>query len=317
MNRRLHLKSWVILAFVVAALSVACDRGEEALAPVQPPVTSPAVEIASPPDPPKEAPASTLPPAPVAATPAPAVQDSEKSAGSLRVRNTRSTAAPSQSVLLGVGGLHLSPIGQNLGNVAGLTVSAIGSVTVDADEAYVVIVPEQRFGPSGSGQMSSEDRADIVQNLAKIGIEEDAIEFESLGRYGPSSISVEVALGELDAKGAGIVEAVEEIIRHSESHGVRFTLSPENCDSARALARREAIPSAEEAAQDLANALGLELGVVAGALEYPLTPSPYGRSGGQVDPCGQGAGPFANFAPLDSESEVEVSVGLQVTYGIR
>ena len=316
MNRRLHLKSWVILAFVVAALSVACDRGEEALTPVQPPVTSPAVEIASPTDPPKEAPASAAP-APVFPTPAPAVQDSEKSAGSLRVRSTRATSAPSQSVLLGVGGLHLSPIGQNLGNVAGLTVSAIGSVTAAADEAYVVIVPEQRFGPSGREQMSSEDRADIIQSLADIGIEEDAIDFESLGRYGSSSISVEVALGELDAKGAGIVEAVEEIVRHSESHGVRFTLSPENCDSARALARREAIPSAEEAAQDLANALGLELGVVAGALEYPLTPSPYGLLGGQLDPCGQGAEPFANFAPLDSEPEVEVSVGLQVTYGIR
>jgi hypothetical protein len=207
---------------------------------------------------------------------------------------------------------------QNSGGAGGLTVSAVGSVTVAADEAYIVIVPEQRFGPSGPEQMSSGDRKDIIENLANVGVEESAIEFESLGRYGSSGISVEVDLGELVEKGAQIVEAVEKVVRHSESHGVRYTLSQENCDHARSLARREVIPSAEKAADDLANALGLDLGSITGALEYPLTGPSYGFSSSDFDACGgQSPGPFGNLVTFDSEQEVEVSVGLQVTYNIQ
>ena len=234
------------------------------------------------------------------------------------MKSTRSSSGSSGDILYRVGGFNLSPIGQNLGSVAGLTVSAIGTVTAAADEAYVVIVPEQRYGPSGPEQMSSDDRKDIIEKLANLGVAESAIEFENLGRYGPFSISVEVELAELDEKGAGVVEAVEEIVRHSESHGVRYSLSPENCDSARSLARREAIPSVQKAADDLAEALGLDLGSVSGALEYPVPPSGFGPFGSSTDTCsGQAADPIGKLVPFDAEPEVEVSVGLQVNYSIR
>jgi hypothetical protein len=223
-----------------------------------------------------------------------------------------------------VGSFNLSPlpqIGPTKGDLTGLTVSAIGSVTVAADEAYVVIFPEQVYGPSGRQQMTGEDREEIREKLAELGVAEEDVEFESQGRYGSSSISVEVELGDLAEKSEPILEAVEEVIRRSEAHGVVYSLTPENCDRALSQARREAIPSVEKAADDLAEALGLERGTVIGALEYPLTNFGYGfssLSGPDVHACGSLASqPYSNLVPLDAEPEVEVSVGLQVTYSIQ
>ena len=51
-------------------------------------------------------------------------------------------------------------------------------------------------------------------------------------------------------------------------------LSQENCAGALSLARREAIPTAERAADDLAAALELDRGEVLGVLEYPLVTLP-------------------------------------------
>jgi hypothetical protein len=222
-----------------------------------------------------------------------------------------------------VGSFNLSPlpqIGPTKGDLTGLTVSAIGSVTVAADEAYVVIFPEQVYGPSGRQQMTGEDREEIREKLAELGVAEEDVEFESQGRYGSSIISVEVELSELAEKSEPVLEAVEEVIRRSETHGVVYSLTPENCDRALSQARREAIPSVEKAADDLAEALGLERGTVIGALEYPLTNFGYGfssLSGPDVHACGSLASqPYSNLVPLDAdaEPEVEVSVGLQVTY---
>jgi hypothetical protein len=132
---------------------------------------------------------------------------------------------------------------------------------------------------------------------------------------------VEVELSELAEKSEPVLEAVEEVIRRSETHGVVYSLTPENCDRALSQARREAIPSVEKAADDLAEALGLERGTVIGALEYPLTNFGYGfssLSGPDVHACGSlTSQPYSNLVPLDAESEVEVSVGLQVTYSIQ
>ena len=200
----------------------------------------------------------------------------------------------------------------------GLTVSAIGSVTVAADEAYVVVMPEQRFSSSGPEQMTDEDRQQIRENLAGIGVLEEAVEFENLAIYGPSSISVEVELDELAEKREPILDAVEQVIRRYESHGVIYSLSEENCESALSLARREAIPRAERAADDLAQALGVSRGTVIGALEYPLTTSVYGLAGVSPYGCGaQESSPYPNLVPFDAEPEVEVTVGLQITYSIR
>ena len=115
------------------------------------------------------------------------------------------------------------------------------------------------------------------------------------------------------------MDAVEEVVRRSESFGVRFGLSEENCVRAVSMARREAVPGTEEAADGLADALGLEVGEVTGALEYPLQNVPYVVPGTDLNPCtGQNAASrYAVLLPFDSEPEVEVSVGLQVSYRIR
>ena len=258
-------------------------------------------------------------PTATAATPPtipPATLESE--GASLRLIGSRSSTAPS-SVLIGLsGGSHRSPLPQTVPTEGGLTVSAIGSVTVAADEAYVVVMPEQRFSSSGPEQMTDEDRKQIRENLAEIGVLEEAVEFENLAIYGPTSISVEIEIDELVEKREPILDAVEQVIRRYESHGVIYSLSEENCESALSLARREAIPRAERAADDLAQALGVSRGMVIGALEYPLTTSVYGLAGVSPYGCGaQESSPYPNLVPFDAEPEVEVTVGLQITYSIR
>ena len=238
--------------------------------------------------------------------------------GALVVLGSRSAAAPSRLGAGNIGGLSLSPLPQTMAMEGSLTVSAIGTVTVAPDEAYVVVIPETDYGPSGPQQFSLEDRQDIVANLVAIGLNKEAVEFEHPRRYEPTIILVEVEIDKIASTGDAIVDAIEEVVRRSESFGVRFGLSEENCVRAVSLARREAVPGTEEAADDLADALELELGDVIGALEYPLQNVPFVVPGADLNPCtGQNAPRYAALLPFDSEPEVEVSVGLQVSYRIR
>ena len=314
---RLTLASLFLL--VTAAVSIGCGGEVDAPLPVGAPVVGATTPVPE---------AATLPPAataiptaiPTAApTPAPeAAAEGERGNESLEVISSRSVSTPSRLELVGTGGFHLSPMPQTMPTEGGLTVAAIGSVTVAADEAYVVIIQEQNYGPSGPEQMTAEDRQDIREMLAAIGVPEEAIEFENSLRYGPSSISVEVELSELAALSEPILDAVEEVVRRSESRGVRYSLSAENCDRALSLARREAVPAAEKAGDDLAEALGLERGTVIGALEYPPQNSGYGFPGAGIDACsGVSPVPYFGLVPFDAEAEVEISVNLQVTYRIQ
>ena len=337
------MKSWLgrlglagLVFLVAASVSLACgqDAGEPAAAETETPqadTIAPTVAVAptaaavSPPT--AQAVLATTPPEPTSVpTESPSPTAREESASqrdgesSLVLLSSRSVAVPLRSGAgwASTGGFSLSPGPQTMAAEGSLTVSAIGSVTVAADEAYVVVIAERDFGPSGPEQLSAEDRQEIRDNLVAIGLAEDAVEFGHLGRYEPTSISVEVAVDEFATLGETIVEEVEEVVRRSESFGVRFSLSEENCDQAVSLARREAAPGAEKAADDLADALGLRRGEVIGALEYPLQNIPFRLSGVEPDPCaGQSAYPFGTLLPFDSEPEVVVSVGLQVAYSIR
>ena len=242
---------------LIAAAAVACGQDTTSPPPTVAPVATslPEAQVAtslpaqSPAGvPATEEPAATLQraapsPRPAAAATsravAPPTQEPERE--SLKVISSRSMALPSSSssVLLRVSGFDrvgssVNP--QTVPTEGGLTVSAIGSVTVAADEAYVVIVPEQRYGPSGPEQMTADDRKLIRDSLAEIGVPEDAVEFVNLARYGPSSISVDVSLDELAEKREQILDIVEEVIRRSESHGVLYSLTEENCESALSLA---------------------------------------------------------------------------------
>ena len=229
------------------------------------------------------------------------------------------------SVACGEGDGTLSP-----GATGGLTVSAIGSVTVSVDEAYVVVVQEQRSGSSGPEQMSSEDQTEIRENLAALGIDESAVEFESLRVYGLAIVSVELEPAEVLEMGPQVVDAIEEVApssevaRSPEVQGVRYKLSEESCDHARSLARREAILSAEKASANLAEAFGVGVGSVSAVLEDPLTSVTFNLPRFDADSCGAAMAspysslvPYASVVPFDSEQEVEVSVGLEVTYSIE
>ena len=232
-----------------------------------------------------------------------------------------SISMPTAGVLSHSGTGRLSPLFQDQARAGGLTVSAVGSVTRPADEAYIVIVPDPYYGASGPERLSSEDKQDIIDDLAQLGIEESAIEFILIGRYDPTTISVEMDLETLPAQAEQVVEAVTEVVRQVEFHGVRYVLSPEHCHQALALARRQAIPSAQQAADDLAEAFGVALGSVTSVREYPVSSTftqvrtnTNGCSHQNVDSYSRNV---ADMVSLDSEQEVTVSIGLQITYSIQ
>ncbi len=331
LSGRVKMAGLLVLVLVAAAVTIACGQEAaepapapaatpEASAPAATPETSPPTETSLPPTVPPE-PDATATPAPTSTMPAPtrpAASDRRPSGGqgSVVLLGSHSVAAPSGSSSLG--GFSLSRGPQTFAAEGSLTVSAIGSVTVAADQAYVVVIPEMGFGPSGPEQLSDKDREDIRANLVSIGLAEEAVDFESVGRYEPTTISVEVDIDDFAALGESIVDQVEEVVRRSESFGVRFSLTDENCDQAIAHARREAVPAAEKAADDLADALGVGRGAVNGALEYPLQSDPYRFLGGAPNRCGGNTSyRFAVLMPFDSEPEVEVSVGLQVSYDLN
>ena len=195
----------------------------------------------------------------------------------------------------------------------GFTATANGSMKVSADEAYIVVIPEQFYDPNGPEPVSVEDRADMIEAIEQVGIATDDIEIIS-GRqpYEPVQISVEVAVADLPEIGDLILDAVEDVIRHSERSGVRFSLSEENCDRALALARRDAISQIDRKADDLAAALGMVRGGVVGAVEDPLSNFGYGPA--STDRCGVlFQDPYALLS-FDAEPNVDVVLPLQITF---
>jgi uncharacterized protein YggE len=215
----------------------------------------------------------------------------------------------------GGAGFGALPIAQEVTEAVGLTVTANGSVKVSADEAYVVVIPEQFYGRGGPEKLSSEDREDVVQNLMAIGIGEDDVEFASGQQYDPETISVEVQIGNLPEIGDLILDAVEDVVRRSERSGVRFGVSGQNCDQALAAARQEAITQAEGDSLDLAKALGLVRGGIIAALESPA--NSFGPGLPSLDKCGGGQfHPYQTpLIPFDADPEVEVSLQMRITYG--
>ena len=224
-------------------------------------------------------------------------------------------AVPAASIYRFAGGFSTLSIAQEVSEAGGLTVTANGSVKVSADEAYVIVIPEQFYGPGGPEKLSSEDREDIVQNLMDIGIGEDDIEFGSGQQYDPETISVEVQIEDLPEIGDLILDAVEDVIRRSERSGVHFSISGENCDRALVPVRQEAITHAERDSADLAEALGVVRGEIIVAVENPASSFTPRLPG--LDKCGSGQfHPYQTpLMPFDAAPEVEVSLRMRITYG--
>ncbi len=198
---------------------------------------------------------------------------------------------------------------------ASLVAVGSSSLTVTADEAYVVVIPQRFYGSRGPEPLSIGDRADVIDKLTEIGIASDDIEIVS-GRqpYEPVQISVEVAVADLPEVGDLILDAVEDVLRRSENSGVRFSLSEESCNAGLALARRDAAPHADKDADGLAEAIGVVRGSVVSAVEYSPGGLNYGPTG--TETCGgQFQDPNA-LLPLDAEPKIEVAVQLQISYAI-
>jgi uncharacterized protein DUF541 len=199
----------------------------------------------------------------------------------------------------------------------GLTVAVNRSVTVEADEAYVVVTPTAIYSSSGNPQpISSENRTAVIAKLGEIGIAKEDIEFESQP-YSSPIVSVQVQINELPQIGQLVLDAVEAVLGDSESHGVHFSLSQEKCDQALALARRQAVPQADKTAADLAEALSIKRGSIVEAVESPFMNFAYGPI--NLDACGlQFQDPYVvEVEPFDAEPKAEVAVGLQVSYGVE
>ena len=224
-------------------------------------------------------------------------------------------AAPSVFLSRGAEGFSALHIAQEVSESGGLTVTANGSVTVSADEAYVIVIPDRFYGPEGPERLSHQDRDDVLQNLVDLGIGEDDIEFESGQEHDPEVISVEVQIADLPEIGDLILDAVEDVIRRSERSGVRFSVSGQSCDQALAAARQEAIMQAEGDSLDLAEALGLVRGGIIAVVENPA--NSFGPGLPSLDKCGGGQfHPYLSPLMLfDADPEVEVSLRMRITYG--
>jgi uncharacterized protein DUF541 len=229
--------------------------------------------------------------------------------------NAETESMPSRVDLTGFGNNSPSLNPQVADIKDGLTVAVSRSVSVEADEAYVVVTPTAIYSSSGNPQpISDENRTAVITKLGEIGIAKEDIEFSQ--PYSPI-VSVQVQINELPQIGQSVLDAVEAVLGDSESHGVHFSLSQEKCDQALALARREAVPQADKTAADLAEALSIKRGSIVGAVESPFTNSAYGPI--NLDACGlQVQDPyFVEVEPFDAEPKVEVAVGLQVSYAIE
>lgn len=203
-----------LLAFILlfgAITSVSCQGGAES--------TSPAATATATIPAPTQTATSTVAQRPITVpTQVPAVGD-----GSLQVISSRAALVPSQLDPAKAAGILLSPATQvRIGGEGGLTISANGSVTVAADEAYIVVTPPPNFGLRGIPQgMASKDRAEVIAKLVEIGIAEDDIEFPQDFRFGPGSVSVsvEVKVTDLPEIGDLVLNAVEDVLGRSEVRG--------------------------------------------------------------------------------------------------
>ena len=328
----------LLSALLLASLLLACNQEAPRIGPTQAvPVATPLAAV--PPDPApspiapgpaptqpitREAPVATEVPVPAQVPPTASVTHtgargiSSGGAGWSRlVSSTGVHTGPATFPFDNQGAPKIAPMPLTQPAEGALTVSATGKVKVVPDLAFVVVAPEEDYGPYGPHRFSKREEQDITQALAGIGIEAEDITFDSMARYEPSAISVAVDVNDIEESGAAVVDAVEEVLGRVGMSGVRFGLTRDSCERATGLARREATQAAEDAANDLSRALELRKGEVVAVLEYPLRSSFYGDPFAGVDPCnsqGRGAGPVFSF---HTEPETDVLVGLQVSYGLR
>ncbi|MPZ49512.1 MAG: DUF541 domain-containing protein [Dehalococcoidia bacterium] len=202
---------------------------------------------------------------------------------------------------------------------ARLTAGGSGSATAKANEAYIVVLIPSQSGPFGPQPFASKTRDELLEAIRDLDIDEEDIEISNSLLGGPVIVSVELSIDELTDKGEEVIDAVEEVVGNSQSHGAWFSHS--NCAAVLDEAREQAIEDAHRNAEALAAAAGFELGDLAALTESQTQPSPYGP---RQNPCSDDlstvigvGGPYgAGLVALDAEPEITVATTVTVTYSI-
>ncbi len=226
-------------------------------------------------------------------------------------------AIPEVKVSLTVGVTYA--LGDGAADGAGVTVTGIGSATARADTAYVVVLGEAAYGPTGPRPLATKTRNEIIQSLVALGIKNDDIHVESSGYGSPVIVSARVDLVALPKIGKDVANAVTETLGRVQNQGVRFTHS--NCQAVVGEARKQAIADSKRRIEALAGAAGLKLGDLHAISEGTALPVGYPAA---PDPCGDDlaslvyGGPYAaGFKGFDADQEFTVEAALTVTYAIK
>ena len=198
----------------------------------------------------------------------------------------------------------------------GLVVSAVGSVTYPADEAYLIVIPDYFYGPPETEQFTAQDRQALMTAVQGQGLSKKAVSFISRSRYEPVVIRVAIGMDQTAEYRQALADSIQDNLRQRiEVMGMTYALTPANCkEAAAAAARQQAVPLIQQAASDLAAAFGVQLGPVVGVREYPIASSTRRT---KPDICAvQDDSHYLHSTLVDlaAASEVEVAIGLQVTY---
>jgi uncharacterized protein len=204
-------------------------------------------------------------------------------------------------------------------DASGLTASGSGRVTAEANEAYVVVLVQPNYGPTGPRPISERDKAEVVAKLKELGVAEADIKFHSSNFGGPLVVSIEMAdLARVSRDGDDIGDVIEDVMGAGQGKGVVFTHS--RCRDVEDEARKEALADARAKAERLAAVTGVKLGKPRSVSDAGAQANPYG--GAAIDPCSEdlstlafnpygGAGSLKAF---DAKPEFEIAASVLITF---
>jgi uncharacterized protein len=204
-------------------------------------------------------------------------------------------------------------------DTSGLTATGSGRVTAEANEAYVVVLVQPNYGPTGPRPISERDKAEVLAKLKELGVAEADVTFQSSNYGGPFVVSVEMAdLARVSRDGDDIGDAIEDVLGSGGGKGVVFTHS--RCRDVESEARKEALADARSKAERLAAVTGVKLGKPRSVADAGALANPYG--GVAADPCSEDLstigfnpyGPGGGLKAFDSKPEFEVASSVLITF---
>ncbi len=203
----------------------------------------------------------------------------------------------------------------------GVTASGRASRRVPADRAQVQVtsLSESAGFPGGSG-FDDQTRVAVVAALEPLGIDEAAVAFSDFSDY-QLTVSVDVPVSTDRAGQQAVADAVGSVLVDPSST-VLFSLR--SCDELAGAMGIEAVSDAKDRARALASGTGLEVGDPVAVSSDPTASSSdgyYAYSTGLLVATDEETCPLSSAGSgipvaLGSAAEVEVSVAVQVTFGV-